>query len=122
VRHAERALARQQAASPEEADTMKLEILLAECSNAHGSFENARAAVGRALPIATTVLGELTHSLHMGQSHLELGIALAGQGEREAGKAEVRRAVEHLEASVGPDAATTRRAKERLAALQHFVK
>src|SRR4029453_9832912 len=105
----ERALARQQAASPTGMDTMRLEILLAECRNAHGDFEGARAAVGRALPMATEVLGELTHSLHMGQCHLELGIALAGQGERDAGRAEVRRAVEHLEASVGPDAATTRR-------------
>jgi eukaryotic-like serine/threonine-protein kinase len=116
VRHAERALARQQAALPEEADTMKLEILLAECSNAHGDFKSARAAVGRAVPIATRMLDELKHSLHMGQSLLELGIALAGQGDPEAGRAEVRRAVEHLEASVGPDAAITRRAKARLAA------
>jgi eukaryotic-like serine/threonine-protein kinase len=118
VRHAERALAREEAASPDEADTMKLEILLAECNNAHGDFEKARAAVGRALPVATRMLDEQTHSLHMGQSLLELGIALAGQGDPEAGRAEVRRAVEHLEASVGPDAATTRRAKARLAALQ----
>jgi serine/threonine-protein kinase len=118
VRHAKRALARQQAASPLEAETMKFEILLAECSNAHGDFAAARAAVGRALPIARKVLGELTHSLHIGQCHLELGIALAGQGDPEAGRAEVRRAVEHLEASVGPNAATTRRARARLAALQ----
>jgi hypothetical protein len=94
---------------------IKLEVLLAECSNAHGDFERARAAVGRALPLATRYLGELTHSLYMGQSYLELGIALAGLGDQDAGRAEVRRAVEHLEASVGPDAALTRRAKARLA-------
>jgi serine/threonine-protein kinase len=115
VRHAESALAREQAASTGDEDMAKLEILLAECSNAHGDFEKARAAVGRALPLATSVLGELTHSLFMGQSYLELGIALAGLGDPDAGRAEVRRALEHLEASVGPDAAVTRRAKARLA-------
>jgi len=48
---------------------------------------------------------------------MELGIALAGQGDVDAGRAQLQEAIEHLVASVGADATPTKRAKAHLARL-----
>jgi serine/threonine-protein kinase len=96
------------------ADILQLQLALAEACNAHRDFDAARAAAERALQIATPMLGELKHSLPVGQSRLELGVALAGQGNPEAGRDELRLALEHLRDSVGPDAPSTRRAVSEL--------
>jgi hypothetical protein len=112
VEHAVRGLSRRA-----DWETHLLELALAEACNERADFAAARAAAERALPIATELQGGLPHSLHVGRSRLELGVALAGLGDLDTGRAEVRRAMDHLEASVGPEAAPTKRAKARLAVM-----
>ena len=117
VEQARRGLGREADSARAVADTMQLHLVLAEGCNEKREFAPARAAAARALEGATSMLGELTQSLHVGQSRLELGVALAGQGSREAGRAELQRAVENLRVSVGPGAPSTRRALSQLARL-----
>ena len=117
VKLALRALGRLADADREPPDTMNLQLTLAEACNERGDFDAARAAAEHALPIALEILGDLPHSLHVGQARLELGVALAGQGHVEEGRAELRKALEHLLASVGPAAASTKRAQEHLSRL-----
>jgi len=114
---ARRGLAREADKARAEMDTLQLHLLLAEACNQAGDSAAARAAAERALKVATSMLGELTQSLHVGQSRLELGVALAGQGNAEAGRRELRLAVDQLRASVGPEAPSTRRAEAQLARL-----
>ena len=80
VKLALRALGRLADADREPPDTMNLQLTLAEACNERGDFDAARAAAEHALPIALEILGDLPHSLHVGQARLELGVALAGQG------------------------------------------
>jgi tetratricopeptide (TPR) repeat protein len=119
VEQARRGLGREPDSARTVSDTLQLHLVLAEGCNERHEFAAARAAAERALEAATSMLGELTQSLHVGQSRLELGVALAGQGSLESGRGELRLALEDLRNSVGPDAPSTRRAVaqlERLAA------
>ncbi len=108
--HVQRGLAR----PPAEVDVVTLELVLAEARNERGEFAEARAAAERVLPAVNRLRGDLPHSLNAGNCHLERGIALVGLGEVDAGRAELKAAVGQLEASVGPDAPPTRRAKSQL--------
>jgi len=114
VEQARRGLGREPDSDRAVADTLQLHLVLAEGCNERGDFAAARVAAERALQAATSMLGELTHSLHVGQSRVELGVALAGQGNLEAGRGELRLALDNLRNSVGPDAPSTRRALAQL--------
>jgi serine/threonine-protein kinase len=109
VAYAKQGLARPAA----EQDVPILELMLAQAQNDGGEFAEARAAVERAVPAVRRIVGDL-ESLYTGRCHLERGIALVGLGEADAGQQELRTAVRQLEASVGPDALLTRRAKAHL--------
>ena len=110
VAHAERGLTRPPAGDEE----LFVLLVLAEAFNERGDFAQGRAAAERAKPALNRVVGDLPHSLHTGRYRLERGIALVGLGGVEAGREDLGKAVEQLEASVGPDAAPTRRAKAHL--------
>ena len=86
-------------------------LALAETQNAAGRFDEARVTAQRSLEMSQGLLGGMTHSYNLGRSHLDLGIALAGQGHIEDAQAELRQALAHLEASVGREAPSTRRAR-----------
>ena len=107
---AERGLAR----ASDDDEVRSLALVLAQARNDRGQFAQARAAAERALPLVRQVVGDLPHSLYTGEYRLERGIALVGLGEADTGREELRAAVEQLEASVGPDAPPTRRAKSHL--------
>jgi tetratricopeptide (TPR) repeat protein len=114
VELARRALARLDAASRPANETMPAMLALAEAQNARGEFEAARATAERALKTANERLGEMKRSYNAGQAHLELGVALAGQGNLQAGRDELQQALRHLRPSVGPEAPSTRRALAQL--------
>ena len=118
VEHARRGLGRQPDGSRAIGDTLQLNLVLAEACNELRDYPAGRSAAERALQTATPMLGELTHSLHVGQSRLELGVALAGQGSLEAGRDKLQQALADLEDSVGPDAPSTRRARAALESLR----
>jgi tetratricopeptide (TPR) repeat protein len=111
---ARRALARIEGTSRPPAEVIQLVLILAEAQNQHEEFEAARAMAERALKMATERLGEMKHSYNAGQAHLELGVALAGQGNLQAGREEVQQGLAHLRSSVGPEAPSTRRAQSQL--------
>ena len=117
VELARRALGREGESVRDSFATMNLMLVLAESQIAAGDFAGAEASADRALGLARERLGEMTHSSHVGRSLLMRGIALVGQGRTEGGRTELQQAVEHLDASVGPDAATTRRARAELGRL-----
>ena len=117
LEHARSAMGREPDAARGSWDTMRLTQTLAEAQLAVGDYPSASASADRALALAEPRLGELTHSAHVGRALLLRGLALAGRGQAEAARAELVKAVEHLEPSSGPDASTTRRAKEQLALL-----
>jgi serine/threonine-protein kinase len=98
-------------------DTVFLTLVLAQAQNAGADFAEARVSAQRALGLATELLGGLPHSSHVGQARLELGVALAGEGDLRAGRTEVQQALSHLRPSVGADAPSTRRAVTELARL-----
>jgi serine/threonine protein kinase len=98
-------------------DTVALRLVLAEAENRRGDFATARAAAEESLKLLQEWMGERGRNALMGRAHLELGTALAGQGDTNAARAELERAVAHLEVSAGPDAPTTRRARARRDAL-----
>ena len=108
------ALTRQDKAVRPTLDNLFLMLVLSEVENANGDFVLAQEAAQSALGNATELLGELKHSSHVGQAHLALGTALAGKGNLEAARNEVRQALIHLRPSVGPDAPSTRRAVTEL--------
>jgi tetratricopeptide (TPR) repeat protein len=110
VAHAERGLTR----PPGNDEQFELLLVLAEAFNERGDFAQALATVERARPAIDRFVGDLPHSAYTGRCRLERGIALIGQGEVDAGRKDLRTAVEQLEASVGPGAAFTKRAKARL--------
>ncbi|HET9314629.1 MAG TPA: serine/threonine-protein kinase [Vicinamibacteria bacterium] len=110
VTHAERGLARPQVGD----DILPLELVLAEAYNERGDPARARAVLERARPGIEDFVGSLPDSLWSGSYRLERGIALVGLGDVAAGREELRKAVEQLEASVGPEARSTRRAKAHL--------
>jgi tetratricopeptide (TPR) repeat protein len=110
VELAQRALGRLDGAKRPANETMPVLLALAEAQNARGQFEAARATAQRALKMATERLGEMRHSYNAGQAHLELGVALAGLGNLQGGRDEMRQALDHLRSSVGPEAPSTRRA------------
>ena len=93
---------------------LQILLILAEAENAHGEFDAARATADRALKAANQRLGEMKESCNAGQAHLELGVALAGKGDVQAGRQEIEQALAHLRASVGPEAPSTRRALAQL--------
>jgi tetratricopeptide (TPR) repeat protein len=93
--------------------TMQLMIVLAEAHNARGDFAAARQAATRASEMARAD-EVLSHSTWIGHAHLQLGVALAGQKDVAAAREELRRALDHLRASIGPDAPATRRAVAEL--------
>jgi tetratricopeptide (TPR) repeat protein len=111
--YAERGLAR----PPVHYEVLPLQFLLAEARNERGEFALARAMAERALPTAREIEDERP-SIYTGRGRLERGIALAGLGETEAGREDLRAALEQLEASVGPDAPPTLRARRRLESLE----
>jgi tetratricopeptide (TPR) repeat protein len=115
---ARQALSRIEGASRPPAETIQGLLVLAEAQNEHEEFGAARATAERALDMATTRLGEMKHSYNAGQAHLELGVALAGQGNRQDGRHEVEQALAHLRSSVGPEAPSTRRAQSQLERLR----
>jgi serine/threonine protein kinase/tetratricopeptide (TPR) repeat protein len=108
------ALARLEAAGRPANEIMPAMLALAEARNTHGEHDAARALAQRALQTANERLGEFEHSYNAGQAHLELGVALAGQGNIRAGRAELEHALRHLRATVGPEAPSTRRAVARM--------
>ena len=114
VQLAARALAVIDAAKRPANETMPALLALAEAQNTGGAYGPARATAERAVRTATERLGEMKHSYNAGQAHLELGVALAGQGDIAGGRVELQRALEHLQPSVGPDAPSTRRALGQL--------
>jgi tetratricopeptide (TPR) repeat protein len=91
-------------------------LVLAEAENEHRNFDAAAAAAERALAMAASPVGQ-GRSSWVGQAHLELGIARAGQGNLDAGRSELAPALDHLEACAGGDARPTRRARAQLARL-----
>jgi len=99
-------------------DTVFLNLVLAEAEIANAEFEDAEVAARRALGLAHELRGELPHSAHVGEAQLELGLALAGRGNRTAGRNELRRALVDLRPSVGADGPLTRRAESELAGLE----
>jgi eukaryotic-like serine/threonine-protein kinase len=111
------ALTRQEDSVRGSLDTLFLSLVLADAEIANAQFEGAGVAARRALGIANERLGQLPHSSHAGQAHLDLGIALAGQGNLPAARNELQRALSHLRPCVGPDAPLTRRALSELARL-----
>jgi serine/threonine-protein kinase len=114
---ARRALGRQEDSVRDSFETMQLMLVLAEAQIAAGDFEAALASGDRALGLANDRLAEMTHSSHVGRSRLVRGMALVGLGRIEAGRAELRQAIEHLQATAGPDASTTTRARAELGRL-----
>jgi tetratricopeptide (TPR) repeat protein len=112
VKHAQRAIALQE--DRQILDPFFNDLVLAQACNGYRDFNAARAAAERALRIAIEKLAELKHSVHVEQAHLELGVALAGKGDVQAGRQELEQALVHLRASVGPEAASTRRALAQL--------
>jgi serine/threonine-protein kinase len=111
---ARRALSRQEDSVRDSFETLQHTLVLADAQLAVGDFGSALTSADRALGMANERLGEMTHSAHVGRSLLVRGISLAGLGNLEAGRAELRRAIQHLQASAGPDASTTKRAKAEL--------
>jgi hypothetical protein len=59
----------------------------------------------------------LPHSTWAGHAHLQLGIALAGDGQTASARRELQQAVDQLRGSVGPEAPATRQAVARLGGL-----
>ena len=114
---AARAVARLDAAHRPASELIPALLALAEAQNGDGRHDAALTSAGRALKLARERLGEMTHSTFVGQSHLERGVAFAGQGNLDAGRDDLRQALEHLRASVGTDAPSTRRAAAQLARL-----
>jgi eukaryotic-like serine/threonine-protein kinase len=103
-----------------DADNLALTVILAETENANAGFAQAEAAARTALGLAIEALreSELAHSSLIGQSRLELGIALAGEGNVPAARHELQQALDDLGPSVGPDSPLTRRAAAELAQLE----
>jgi hypothetical protein len=95
---------------------MQVMLVLAEARNTHGDFGGARAAAEKALAILAPTRGGLEHSAFAGQAHLERGVAFLGLSDP-AGAGELRLALRHLQATVGPDARTTRRALSQMGRL-----
>ena len=116
VGFAERAASREEDLRIDTHATMQVMLVLAEARNTHGDFGGARAAAEKALAILAPTRGGLEHSAFAGQAHLERGVALLGLGDP-AGVGELRLALRHLQATVGPDARTTRRALSQMARL-----
>ena len=92
-------------------EALALQLVLAEANNERGDFGSARAAAERAQAFLDEWLGDRGQTSHAGRCRLERGIALAGQGNRDAAREELRQAIEHLGASLGPDAPATKRAR-----------
>jgi eukaryotic-like serine/threonine-protein kinase len=84
-------------------------LVLARAQNECGAFDAAQATAERGLASDAASKG-MAHSAWEGQLQLERGVALAGRGELDAGRTALRLALEHLQASAGPDAPSTRRA------------
>ena len=112
VEAAQRALDGADAATP--AFVPSASLILAEAQNTDRRYGEARSTAERSLQIAVGQLGELKHSYNAGRSHLELGVALAGLGDLQAGRDHLNQALEHLRPCVGPHAPSTRRALEQL--------
>jgi tetratricopeptide (TPR) repeat protein len=110
---AARAAAREDDLRQDTTAAIQVMLVLAQAQNTHGNVEAGRAAAERALTIGRVPDG-MEHSAWTGQAHLELGVALAGQGHIEESLAELRQALEHLETCAGREAAPTRRALAQL--------
>jgi ATP/maltotriose-dependent transcriptional regulator MalT len=111
---AERGLARQ---GEKNWDTVALLLVRAEAENRRGDFAAARSAAEESLKMIREWVGEPSHNAQVSHARLELGAALAGQGDRAAARDELERAMTQLEASAGPDAPTTTRARAQRDAL-----
>jgi tetratricopeptide (TPR) repeat protein len=100
-------------------DVLHLTTVLAETQIASADFEGGAASARRALALANEVLrgGELQYSSDAGQTHLLLGLALAGEGNLPAARNELTQALDHLRPSVGPGGRLTRRAQLELVRL-----
>jgi eukaryotic-like serine/threonine-protein kinase len=92
---------------------VQVHVVLAEAENERGDFAAARAAAERARALAESE-GAMPRSTWAGRARLEVGVALAGLGDHPAAREELRRALDHLLASVGPGAPFTRRALAQL--------
>jgi eukaryotic-like serine/threonine-protein kinase len=110
------ALVERAAAGPHSSDVVPLLLVQAQAQNEAGAFAAARASAERASEDGAAWQG-LPFSSWAGQIHLERGIARAGEGDRTGGREEVALALRHLQATLGPDAAPTRRAVRALAGL-----
>jgi serine/threonine-protein kinase len=110
---AERAAAREDDLAYDANAAMQLMAVLAEARSARRDFAGARAAATRAVEMARA--GEaMGHSVWLGRAQLELGVAMAGQGETSAARETLAQALAQLRGSVGPDAPATRRAQEHV--------
>jgi ATP/maltotriose-dependent transcriptional regulator MalT len=110
---AERAAGRAEDLRYDDNATLQLMLVLAEARSARGDFAAARTAAARAVEMAQA--GEiLSHSTWAGLAHLQLGVALAGQGETAPARQELQRALDHLRPSLGPEAPPTRKAAAQL--------
>jgi serine/threonine-protein kinase len=112
LKHVQRGFAREKDADRGSAGTLDLLLVQGEVQNQAGDFDAARATAERAVKLASE--GEMKRSSNAGQAHLELGIALAGQGDLKAGRNELAQALDHLRPCVGPQAPATRRAEAEL--------
>jgi len=112
------ALLREEGSVRARLDTLFLTLVLSDAQIANSDFAEARASAQRALGVANAMLGELKRSSHVGQAHLDLGLALAGEGNPQAARSELQQALAHLRPSVGPDGPLMRRAMAELARLE----
>jgi tetratricopeptide (TPR) repeat protein len=94
-------------------DTLRFTLALAEAQNGASDFADARDSARRALGMASEGL-EQPDSAWLGQARLELGTALAGLGDTDAGRKELQQALGHLGPTVGPNGRSTRRAQAQL--------
>ena len=115
---AERAASREEDLRVDALATLQLMLVLAEARNEHGDFDAARVAAERALTLARPTSGGLAHSSFVGQGLLERGVALARLGRTAEAREQVRQALDHLRATVGPEASAYRRALAQLQRLE----
>jgi hypothetical protein len=89
-----------------------------EAKNERHDFDAARAAADRALVLASPMQGGLERSAYVGQGLLERGVALAGLGRTAEAREQLRQSLDHLRATVGPEASPYRRALAQLQRLE----
>jgi serine/threonine-protein kinase len=117
IAFARRSLDQLEAAKRPVRDKLPVMLALAWAYNGDGQFDMAATMAQRAKEIALARLGDFPHSQQLGLACLELGVAEAGRGRLDGGRALLREAVANLRDSLGDLAPDTKRAVAQLAAL-----